>query len=203
MKPLTKAQIKEALVKDIFEVEINPNLVHQVATSQMSNRRKVIASTKGRGEVRGGGKKPWRQKGTGRARHGSIRSPLWVGGGTTFGPTSEKNFKKTIPVKMRRKAMLMVLSEKAKRGEIVVVDSFELKEIKTKDLEKKILGLKLEGKSCLIVLPEMDEKMIKSAQNIQKVQTIQAKDLNCLDLLNYKYVVLTDEGIKKIKETFI
>jgi len=120
------------LPKEIFDVKLNPDLVHQVATSQMANRRQVIAHTKDRGEVRGGGKKPWRQKGTGRARHGSIRSPLWKGGGVTFGPTKERNFKKIIPKKMKRKALFMVLSAKAKENLLIILDTLKLPLPKTK-----------------------------------------------------------------------
>lgn len=202
MKVLTKAETKKLLDKNIFEVPLNPNLVHQVATSQMANKRQVIASTKTRAEVSGGGRKPWRQKGTGRARHGSIRSPLWVGGGVTFGPTSKRNFKKDIPKKMRRKALFMVLSEKAKNETLAIVGSIELKEIKTKEFKKMIDSLKLDG-SALIVLESLNENIIKSARNIQGIKTIQAKDLNCLDILNHKYLVITQKGVEKIKETFL
>ena len=202
MKTLTKTEIKKVLDKEIFEVPMNANLVHQVVTSQSSNRRSVIAHTKDRGDVSGGGKKPWRQKGTGRARHGSIRSPLWVGGGVTFGPTNERNFKKDIPKKIKRKALLMVLGEKLKSETLIIVDSIDLKDIKTKDLKKQLDSLKLDG-SCLIALPELNENVIKSARNIQKVSTIQAKDLNCLDLLNKKYLLTTKQGIEKIKEIFV
>jgi large subunit ribosomal protein L4 len=200
MKVLTKTETKKLID---FEVPMNSNLVHQVVTSQSSRRRQVIAHTKDRSEVSGGGKKPWRQKGTGRARHGSNRSPIWIGGGVTFGPTNERNFKKDIPKKMRRKALLMVLSEKAVQGNLIIVDSIEQKAIKTKDLDKSLDALKLEKKSCLIALPEMSENIIKSARNIQKVDTIQATDLNCLDLMTYKYLITTKEGLDKIKETFI
>lgn len=202
MKVLTKAETKKILDKNIFEVPLNPNLVHQVATSQMANKRQVIASTKTRAEVSGGGRKPWRQKGTGRARHGSIRSPLWVGGGVTFGPTSKRNFKKDIPKKMRRKALFMVLSEKAKNETLAIVGSIELKEIKTKEFKKMVDSLKLDG-SALIVLESLNENIIKSARNIQGIKTIQAKDLNCLDILNHKYLVITQKGVEKIKETFL
>jgi large subunit ribosomal protein L4 len=202
MKVLTKAETKKILDKNIFEVPLNPNLVHQVATSQMANKRQVIASTKTRAEVSGGGRKPWRQKGTGRARHGSIRSPLWVGGGVTFGPTSKRNFKKDIPKKMRRKALFMVLSEKAKNETLAIVGSIELKEIKTKEFKKMVDSLKLDG-SALIVLESLNENIIKSARNIKGIKTIQAKDLNCLDILNHKYLVITQKGVEKIKETFL
>ncbi|MGI6340964.1 MAG: 50S ribosomal protein L4 [Minisyncoccales bacterium] len=202
MKTLTKTETKKILDKNIFEVPMNSNLVHQIATSQMSNRRQVVAHTKTRGEVSGGGKKPWRQKGTGKARHGSIRSPIWVGGGVTFGPRNERNFKKDVPKKMKRKALFMLLTEKLKNDSLIIVDSFDIKEIKTKEVKKMIDSLGLEG-SVLIALEDLNETMIKSARNIEKVATIQAKDLNCLDVLTYKYLVITKKGIEKISETFL
>lgn len=202
MKQATKENLKKALVKDIFEVEMNTNLVHQVFTSQMSNQRQVIAHTKDRAAVSGGGRKPWKQKGTGKARHGSIRSPLWIGGGVTFGPTNERNFKKGIPTKMKRKALFMVLSDKVKNDRLILIEGFDLKKVKTQELKKQLDALKLDG-SCLIVLSEMNDNVIKSARNIQKVATMQAKDLSCRDLLTYKYVITTEAGIDKIKETFV
>jgi len=125
---------KTELPKEIFEVGLNSDLVYQVVLSQTANRRQVLAKTKDRSEVRGGGRKPWRQKGTGRARHGSIRSPIWKGGGVTFGPTTEKVFKKIIPKKMRRKALFMVLSAKAKENLILVLDKLEIEKPKTKSM---------------------------------------------------------------------
>ena len=122
------------LPKNIFEVKINNDLIHQVALSQSANRRQVIAHTKDRSEVSGGGRKPWRQKGTGRARHGSIRSPIWRGGGIAFGPTKDRVFSKRIPKKMKRKALLMVLSAKASENLIIVLDKKEIKKPKTKDM---------------------------------------------------------------------
>jgi len=204
------------LPKELFEVPFNPDLVHQVVVSQMANRRQVSAHTKTRGEVRGGGRKPWRQKGTGRARHGSIRSPLWKGGGVTFGPTKEKDFKKVIPKKMRRKALFMVLSQKARDNELILLDKLELEKAKTKEMESivKILKLKIKSQSpklkvktkktesFLIALSKIDKNIILSARNIPKVATIQAKELNCLDILNYKYLMMPKEAITVIKETF-
>lgn len=157
------------LPKDIFDVKINPDLIHQVIVSQMANRRKVVAHTKDRGEVRGGGKKPWRQKGTGRARHGSIRSPLWRGGGVTFGPRKEKIFKKKIPKKMKRKALFMVLSDKFKNNLLIVLDELKLEKTKTKflvqlfeNLKEKIKNFK-EG-NTLIALPDYDKNIILAAE---------------------------------------
>ncbi|MDD3046145.1 MAG: 50S ribosomal protein L4 [Candidatus Pacebacteria bacterium] len=202
MKTLTNTEIKKILNKEIFEVPMNDSLVHQIVTSQMSNRRQVLANTKTRAEVSGSGKKPWRQKGTGKARHGSIRSPLWIGGGVTFGPRSERNFKKDVPKKMKRKALFMVLSDKLKSDTLIIVDSFDITEIKTKTFKEMISKLNLKG-SMLIALEEVNENVIKSARNIEKVDTIQAKDLNCLDIMNHKYLVTTEKAIEKIKETFL
>jgi len=188
---------------EIFGMKVNPDLVHQVVVSQMANRKQVIAHTKGRGEVRGGGRKPWRQKGTGRARHGSIRSPLWRGGGVTLGPTKERVFKKKINKKMKRKALLMVLSAKAKNNLLILLNKIQLPESKTK-LIAEILGkLPCKGKSTLMVLPEMNKNIILAARNLPEVGTIQAKDLNALDLLNFKYVVMPKDSIKIIKENFV
>ena len=191
------------LPKEIFDVKLNSDLVHQIVVSQMANRRKVIAHTKDRGEVRGGGRKPWRQKGTGRARAGSISSPLWRGGGVTFGPTKERVFKKIIPKKMRRKALFMILSEKAKNNLLILLDKLEIEQPKTKLIVEILKKLPGEGKSSLIALSQLDKNLILAARNLPKIRTIQAKDLNCLDLLSFKYLIMPKEAIRIIKETFL
>jgi len=191
------------LPKEIFDVQMNPDLVHQVVVSQMANQRRIIAKTKTRAEVRGGGRKPWRQKGTGRARAGSIRSPIWRGGGKTFGPTTEKVFKKRIPKKIKRKALFMILSAKVKAHLILVLDSLKIEKPKTKDMVKILNKLPCKLSSVLIALPRMDNNIIKAVGNIQKVDTIQAKDLNALNLLSYKYLVIPKEALKVIKEIFL
>lgn len=196
------------LPKEIFGLKVNPDLVHQVVVSQMANRRKVIAHTKGRAEVRGGGRKPWRQKGTGRARVGSIRSPLWRGGGVTFGPTKERVFKKKINKKMRKIAFFMALSTKAKNNLLLILDKLSLKQPKTKSMTKIIENWKSEIKnfkegSCLIASPRKDENIIRATRNIPNLQTIEARNLNTLDLLSFKYLIMPKETIKVIKETFL
>ena len=191
------------LPKEIFEVSLSPNLVHQVAVSQMANRRKVIAHTKDRSEVRGGGKKPWRQKGTGRARHGSIRSPIWRGGGVTFGPTKKRVFKKKIPKKMRKKALFMVLSVKAKDNLLIVLDKFNLDQVKTKLMIQVLNKLPSRNQSSLIALPKVEKNLVLSTRNIPKIETIEARNLNVLDLLSFKYLIIPKESIKVIKETFL
>jgi len=197
-----KKEKEISLPKDIFDVKVNADLVHQVVVSQMSNRRKLIAHSKGRAEVRGGGRKPWRQKGLGRARHGSIRSPIWVGGGVTFGPTKERNYKKTIPKKMRRAAFFMALSDKARNKSLVLIDELKTDKIKTSDLVKVLGSLPSKGRSSLIALPGLDKKLILSARNIVKTKTIQAKDLNCLDVVSFEYLIMPQESIKVIEDTF-
>ena len=197
------------LPKEIFEVPLSPDLLHQVVVSQMANRRQKSAHAKDRSEVRGGGRKPWRQKGTGRARHGSIRSPLWRGGGVTFGPRKERVFKKEIPKKMRRKALFMVLSEKAKNNFLIVLDDLKMptvptqEKIKTKTVSEFLKKLPCRAGSRLIALPEYDKKIVLAARNIPKTTTIEARNLNALDLLNYKYLLMSKETIKKIKEIFL
>jgi len=191
------------LPSEIFEIKINPDLVHQAVVFKMAAERKATAHTKGRAEVRGGGRKPWRQKGTGRARAGSIRSPLWRGGGVTFGPTKERIFKKRMPKKMRRKALFMILSAKAKENLLLVLDNLKIEKPKTKSMAEILNKLFLKKGSGLIVLPQMDKNVIKAARNIPRVRTVLAKDLSILDLLCYKYIMMPKEAIKVIKETFI
>ena len=200
---------KTELPSEIFDVKMSPDLVHQIVVSQMANRRQKIAQVKTRGEVRGGGRKPWRQKGTGRARVGSIRSPLWKGGGITFGPTKEKKYDKIIPKKMRRKALFMVLSQKVKDNELLVLDELKIGNAKTKEITKIIQDTRYKiqdtkkAESFLIALPKIDKDIILASRNIPKVATIQARDLNCLDILSYKYLMMPEEAIKVMKETFL
>jgi len=191
------------LPKEIFEVKINPDLVHQVVVSQIANRRQRIAQTKTRGEVRGGGRKPWVQKGTGRARAGSIRSPLWRGGGVTFGPRKEKVFKKKIPKKIKRKALLMVLSAKAKNNLLTLLEELKIAKPKTKMISEILNKLPSKQKSTLIVLAEVNRNLILAARNLPKVEVVQAKDLNALDLLSFKYLLMPKSSLKVVKETFL
>ncbi len=188
------------LPKSIFGVEVNSDLIYQVMRLQMLSRRQNTADTKDRSEVRGGGRKPWRQKGTGRARHGSRRSPIWKGGGVTFGPTNERNYKKKINKKVKRAAVAMILSAKKEKDFIFFVSDLEIKEPKTKEM-RDFLKNTFCKKGTLLVLPKMDKNIILSARNIEGVDTIQAKDLNALDLLSYKYLVIPKESVKVIEET--
>lgn len=192
------------LPDDIFGLSWNPDLVHQVVTSELSNKRVAIAHTKGRGEVRGGGKKPWKQKGTGRARHGSIRSPIWIGGGTTHGPRSEKDYSKKINRKMRTKALFTVLSKKLADNEIMFVDSLSVTGGKTKAARDIILNLaKIQGferlltkkkNAALFTLADGDTKTEakRGFNNIPSVRTGEIENLNVLDALSCTYLIISN-----------
>lgn len=191
------------LPKEIFEVEFNADLVHQVSVSLSANKRQISAHTKNRGEVRGGGKKPWRQKGTGRARVGSNRSPIWKGGGITHGPRNDRIFAVEIPKKMRRKALFMVLSQKAKNNTLVVLDEMKFAKPATKIMAKTMSKLPCKKASTLVVMPNYDKNLFLSTRNIAKTSVDDARNLNVLDLLNHKYLLLTKEGMQTIEKTFI
>lgn len=194
-------QVGEIELNDgIFGVEVNPALLHEVVTMQLANKRQGTQATKNRALVSGGGKKPWRQKGTGRARAGSIRSPLWKGGGVVFGPMP-RSFRYSMPKKMRRLALKSALSSKVNTGEIVVVEGLQFETPKTKEMAKILQNLKVERKA-LVVLPEHDENVIKSARNIEGVSTTEARNLNVYDILAHDKLVLTKEAVAKVEEVF-
>ena len=192
------------LPKEIFEVALQQDALHQVVVFQMANRRQTLAHTKDRREVSGGGKKPWRQKGTGRARAGSIRSPLWRGGGITFGPRKDKVFLQKINKKLRRKALFMALSEKAKRNQIIVLDELNAGSAKAKNLAQtfKLLPFQKKAAKTMLVLPAMERNIIRSANNLPNVRTMQAKDLNALDVLSIHSLVMPKSAIEVIQTTF-
>ncbi len=190
------------LPESVFSVKTNPDLIYQVVRMQTLSRRQNTAHTKDRSEARGGGRKPWRQKGTGRARHGSIRSPIWRGGGVTFGPRNERNYKKKINKKVKRSALFMVLSAKREKDLVFFVSDLDVKEPKTREI-REFLKNTFCDKSTLIVLPEMKKNVILATRNIENVDTIQAKDLNALDLLSYKYLVVPQPAVDVIKENFL
>ena len=177
------------LPEKVFGAKWRADLVHQVVESMKSNKRAGTADTKGRGEVRGGGRKPWKQKGTGRARHGSSRSPIWVGGGVTHGPLAEKNYKRKISKTMRAQALYSVLSKKLKDNEIIFVDSLELPEIKTKTAVAVVKNLKLKSKT-LVALADREPKTEKSFRNIPNLELVFIKNLNPLDVLNHRYLLI-------------
>jgi large subunit ribosomal protein L4 len=194
--------VKADLPKEIFEVPMNADLVQQVIVSQIGNRRRVIAHAKGRAEVSGGGIKPWKQKGTGRARSGSNTSSIWVGGGVSHGPTKDRNFKRVLPKNIKRKALFVALSDKASSGMLSIVENLAVKEAKTKMARELLKGAGING-SCLVILPKIDKNIILAMRNLPKVSTIQAKDLNCLDVVSSKYLLTDKEGIEAIKKTFL
>ena len=189
--------IQPDLNAEIFGAKTRPHLLHQTVVMQLANRRAGSASTKSKGFVRGGGKKPWRQKGTGRARAGSIRSPIFVGGGTTFGP-QPRDYSYRMPRSARREALLSALSLKSRDGKIVVVDKFQLDEPKTKLMVKVLAELKVE--SALIVIAQPDTKIERSARNLPKVKVLRVEGLNVYDLLRYEHLILTDVALKMIEE---
>jgi large subunit ribosomal protein L4 len=193
----------------VFGVVWNADLVLQAVEAQRSRARRNVAHTKGRGEVSGGGKKPWRQKGTGRARHGSIRSPLWVGGGVTHGPTKETIYAKDITKTMRKKALLMSLSAKARDGQIVIMDSCVFPEGRTKQAvqlftvlsaEKHMARIGGKGGRVLVALPTHDEATIRSMRNIPFVGSEEARNLHAKDILACKYVILPKESLSILEE---
>ena len=190
------------LPKEIFDVKFNADLVHQIAVSLSGNKRQISAHARIRSEVSGGGKKPWMQKGTGRSRHGSTRSPLWKGGGVTHGPRKDRIFEREVPKKMRRKALFMVLSQKAKENQLVILDKIELEKGKTKEMASSLGKLPCSNQATLIALSNYDKKIFLAARNIKKTHIEDARNLNVLELLNYKYLLLTKDSIKTIERTF-
>jgi len=194
----------------VFGVKVNQALVHQAVVTQMANERKVIAHTKDRGEVRGGGRKPWKQKGTGRARHGSSRSPIWIGGGITFGPRNERNFKMRINQKMKQKAILMALSDKVLSGCLAVLDKLEISEFKTKKFngiigkleDKEIIKLAGKPRSLLLIVDKADDKIKYSARNLAGLELINLDNINLVDLLRYRNLILTKAAAEKLEERY-
>ena len=194
-KKVKQVELKE----EIFGIEPNEAVVHSVLVNFLANQQGT-QSTKTRAEVRGGGRKPWRQKGTGRARQGSIRAPQWIKGGIALGP-KPRSYKYTVNKKEKRLAIKSILSSKVLENELVVVDSLDLKEIKTSKMAKALTNLKVEGKS-LIVLPEKNENVQKSARNIEGVKTSLVNTINVYDLLKYKNLIITLDTVKKLEEVY-
>ena len=188
------------LAENIFGIEPNEAIVHSVLVNYLANQRQGTQSTKTRAEVRGGGKKPWRQKGTGRARQGSIRAPQWIKGGIALGP-KPRSYKYTVNKKERRLAIRSILSSKVLEKELTVVDKLELKEIKTKTMVKALESLKVTGKT-LIVLPENNKNVLMSSRNIEGVKTITANNINVFDLLKYNNLILPVDTVKKLEEVY-
>lgn len=188
------------LAESVFGIEPNEAIVHSVLVNYLANQRQGTQSTKTRAEVRGGGKKPWRQKGTGRARQGSIRAPQWIKGGIALGP-KPRSYSYTVNKKEGRLALKSILSSKVTENELTVVDKLEVKEIKTKTMVKALADLKVEGKT-LIVLPENNQNVFMSARNIEGVKTIALNNINVFDLLKYTNLILPLDTVKKIEEVY-
>lgn len=188
------------LSEEVFGMEPNEELVHSAVVNYLANQRQGTQSTKTRAEVRGGGRKPWRQKGTGRARQGSIRSPQWIKGGIALGP-KPRSYRYTINKKERRIAIKSVLSSKVLENELTVVDKIAFDEIKTKNMVTTLSNLKIEGKT-LIMLPEKNENVQKSARNIEGVKTTLVNTINVYDLLKYNKLVVTLDAVKKLEEVY-
>ena len=188
------------LSEEIFGIVPNENVVHSVLVNYLANQRQGTQSTKTRAEVSGGGKKPWRQKGTGRARQGSTRAPQWIKGGIALGP-KPRSYRYKVNKKERRLAIKSLLSSKVIENELVVVDKLAFDEIKTKNMANALTSLKVEGKA-LILLPEKNENVQKSARNIEGVKTSLVNTINVYDLLKYTKLVVTLDTIKKLEEVY-
>ena len=188
------------LVDSIFGIEPNAAVMHQLVVSYLANQRQGTQSALTRAEVSGGGKKPWRQKGTGRARQGSTRAPQWYHGGVVFAP-KPRDYRFSVNKKVRRLAMKSAFSTKAAGEEIIVVDSIALDEIKTQAIVKMLAAIGSE-KKALIVLPSVDEKVIKSARNIAGVKTAQVNELNIYDILNADKLIIAKDALAKIEEVY-
>ena len=194
-------KVKELTLNDsVFGIEPNMNVVHSVVLNYLANQRQGTQNTKTRAEVAGGGRKPWRQKGTGRARQGSIRAPQWIKGGIALGP-KPRSYKYKINKKERALAVRSVLSAKLAENELVVVDQFGLNEIKTAKFAKILNNIKVEGKS-LVVIPENDVNVQKSARNIKGVKKTIVDTMTVYDILNARNLVITENAIKKIEEVY-
>ena len=188
------------LSEEIFGIEPNEAVVHSVLVNFLANQRQGTQSTKTRAEVRGGGRKPWRQKGTGRARQGSIRAPQWIKGGIALGP-KPRDYSYRINKKERQLAIRSVLSSKVLENNLVVVDKLDLNEIKTKNMVNALENLKIEGKT-LIVLPEKNLNVQASSRNIEGVKTTLTNTINVYDLLKYNKLVLTVDSVKNLEEVY-
>ncbi len=182
-----------------FAAPSNPVLLHQVVVAYAANRRQSTAHTKNRGERSGSGRKPWKQKGTGNARTGSIRNPIWRGGGVVFGPRSERNFTKKTTLKMRRKAMAVALSEKVRADQLFIVENFAFGETKTKNMAKALEALMIAGKSCVIVLSEKERAVALTARNIPRVRSRSLKTINAYDMINHAIVLMSKDAVKELE----
>ncbi|MBI2477029.1 50S ribosomal protein L4 [Candidatus Uhrbacteria bacterium] len=192
-----------ALNDAMFGVEANTGLVHEAVVAQQANARQVLAHTKGRGEVRGGGRKPWRQKGTGRARHGSIRSPIWKGGGVTFGPLKWRNFALKINRKARRKALFMTLSDKVANNTFFVIDDLNMDAPKSQVVARMIHALPNVGSRTLIVVDPSNMGLRQAAANVERTETIAPHSLNVVDVLKANTVIIGAKELENAQKHFL
>ncbi len=184
----------------VFGVEVNQHVLYEVVKNQLANKRQGTQSVKTRAEVRGGGRKPWRQKGTGRARQGSIRAPQWTGGGVVFAP-KPRDYSYTIPKKVRKLAMKSALSSKVEENKIIVLDELNLTQPKTKDMISILKNIN-SSKKALIVMDDKNDNVVKSANNIQGVQTTLVNTLSVYDILKYDSFIITKDAVKKVEEVY-
>ncbi len=199
LKNVEGAQVGEIELSDsVFGIEPNESVVHEAVVMQMASWRQGTHSTKSRGDVRGGGRKPWRQKGTGRARVGSNRSPLWRGGSVIFGP-KPRDYKYSIPKKKRRLALKSVLSSKVAENEIIVLDSLSFAQPKTKEMRKVLDALEVH-KKALVVTADLDENVMKSARNLEGILPLEAAAVNVYDVLTHDMLIVTKDAVAKIEE---
>lgn len=203
----TKEGVKTEQTVDLpakmWEIKLSPELVHQAVVVHRANGREAIAHTKTRGEVRGGGRKPWKQKGTGNARQGSIRSPLWVGGGITFGPRSDRNFTLAMNKKAKKKALFMVLSNKLAHDKLVVVDALDFTTPKTKLVAGMVAKLPPKGKASVIVLSKTESTIARAVRNIPKINALAAKSLNVYDLLHKDWLIVSKAALEEMHSTYL
>jgi len=192
---------EQKLDPKVFGVKANKALIHEIVVAQESNARETIANTKTRADVRGGGKKPWKQKHTGRARHGSTRSPIWKGGGVVFGPRLGRVWSKKVNKKAKQAALRMVLSDKAAANQIIVLTALDLKEYKTKAVVALLKNLPTDGRKSLIAMPAVSEKTWKSAANLKTVTISKTDSLNIVDIMKNKFLIITADGVAALTKS--
>lgn len=205
---LGKAVKERDLSDQVFGVKINADLLHQAMIAQQANARKVIAHTKDRSEVAGSGKKPWKQKGTGRARVGSVRSPIWRSGGVTFGPTKDRNFSKDLNKKMKQKAMLMALSARVAEKNLIIIDKWENLETKTKAFNKILTTFEQEvikdgSKRDWLIINPNEDNLVRSARNLPYIKLIKLDNINLVDLLQYRHILVTNDIVDRLQAKYI
>jgi large subunit ribosomal protein L4 len=194
---IEKKKVAEVDLNDaVFAAEVNEAIIYDVVKMQLASRRSGTASTKTRSDVRGGGKKPWRQKGTGRARSGTSRSPIWRSGGTVFGP-HPRDYSYSIPKKVRKKALISALSMKLKENKMVILKDFPMDKISTR-VFKSVFDL-FNLKKALFVLDDNNEVLLKSSRNIKNVKMVRSEGINVYDILNYEHLILLEPSVKKIE----